>query len=286
MTSRRPDLVSRATRRTLRGLATEMYVKVIEGLWQDQGFVPVSDLHYEDSSVRRTTFESYAAGVDWTDVGQVERALRVFESQLRWLARQEWHRPNSFDEVRELLDHDGFELDERCRIRWRRSPAFEATLTGLTDPSGIRAELERIRRALPDDPAGAIGAAKQLVEATAKVVLTERRLPVAVDAKVPELVKAAQQALQLHPSSILPGPDSSDAVKKILGGVSSIAVGVAELRNRGYGSGHGQASTPAGLSPRHAHLAVNAAITWCHLLLDTLADPTAPWRRQMSGPPE
>jgi hypothetical protein len=56
---------------------------------------------------------------------------------------------------------------------------------GLTDPSGIRAELKRIRRALPDDPAGAIGAAKQLVEATAKVVLTERHLPVAADAKFP-----------------------------------------------------------------------------------------------------
>jgi hypothetical protein len=153
-----------------------MYVKAIEGRWQDQGFVPVSELHYEDSSVRRTTFESYAAGVDRTDVAQVERALQVFESQLRWLARQEWHRASSFDEVRELLDDDGFELDERCRIRWRRPPALEATLAGLTDPSGIRTELERIRRALPDDPAGAIGAAKQLVEATAKVVLTERRL--------------------------------------------------------------------------------------------------------------
>jgi Abortive infection C-terminus len=283
MTSRRPELVSRATRRALRGLATEMYVKAIEGLWQDQGFVPVSDLHYEDSSVRRTTFESYAAGVDWTDVAQVERALRVFESQLRWLARQDWHRPSSLDEIRELLDDDGFELDERCQIRWRRPPALEATLAGLTDPSGIRAELERIRRALPDDPAGAIGAAKQLVEATAKVVLTERHLPVAGDAKVPELVKAAQQALHLHPSSTILGPDSSEAVKKILGVVSSIAVGVAELRNRGYGSGHGQASTPTGLSPRHAHLAVNAAITWCHLLLDTLADPTAPWRRQRTN---
>lgn len=191
MTSHRPELVSKATRRTLRGLATEMYVKAIEGIWQDQGFVPVSELQYGDSSVRRTTFESYAAGVDWTDVAQVERALRVFESQLRWLARQDWHRPSSFDELRELLDDDGFELDERSRIRWRRPPALEATLAGLTDPSGIRAELERIRRSLPDDPAGAIGAAKQLVEATAKVVLTERHLPVAGDAKVPELVKAA-----------------------------------------------------------------------------------------------
>jgi hypothetical protein len=88
MTSRRPELVSKATRRALRGLATDMYVKAIEGLWQDQGFVPVSDLRYEDSSVRRTAFESHAAGVDWTDVAQVERALRVFESQLPgWPAR-------------------------------------------------------------------------------------------------------------------------------------------------------------------------------------------------------
>ena len=64
MTSRRPELVSKATRRALRGLATEMYVKAIEELWQDQGFVPVRELHYEDSSVRRTRFESYAASVD------------------------------------------------------------------------------------------------------------------------------------------------------------------------------------------------------------------------------
>jgi hypothetical protein len=173
MTSRRPALVRKATRRALRGLATEMYVKAIEGLWQDQGFVPVSELYYEDSN-----------------------------------------RPSSFDEIRELLDDDGFELDEQCRIHWRRPPALEATLAGLTDPSGIRAELERIRRALPDDPAGTIGAAKQLVEATAKVVLTERHLPVTGDAKVPELVKAAQQALHLHPSSTIPGPDSSEAVKR------------------------------------------------------------------------
>ena len=53
-----------------------MYVKAIEGLWQDQGFVPVSELYYEDPSGRRTTFESYAAGVDWPDVAHVERSLR------------------------------------------------------------------------------------------------------------------------------------------------------------------------------------------------------------------
>jgi hypothetical protein len=119
MTTRRPEFVSRRTQRALRSLASEIDVKAIEGLWRDQGFVPVSELHYEDSSLRRTTFESSSAAVDWTDVAQVERAPRVFESQLRWLARQEWHRASSFDEVRELLDDDGFELDERLTWRYR-----------------------------------------------------------------------------------------------------------------------------------------------------------------------
>jgi hypothetical protein len=45
--SRRPELVSRATRRALRDLATQMYVTAIDGLWQDQGFMPVSDLHVD-----------------------------------------------------------------------------------------------------------------------------------------------------------------------------------------------------------------------------------------------
>jgi hypothetical protein len=50
--------------------------------------------------------------------------------------------------------------------------------------------------------------------------------------------------------------------------VSEIVVGLAELRNRGYFTGHGQATAPAGLSARHAHLAVNAAFTWCQLIPD------------------
>jgi hypothetical protein len=76
MTTRRPEFVSRTTQRALRSLASEIDVKAIEGLWRDQGFVPVSELHYEDSSLRRTTFESSSAAVDWTDVAQVERACR------------------------------------------------------------------------------------------------------------------------------------------------------------------------------------------------------------------
>jgi hypothetical protein len=51
----------------------------------------------------------------------------------------------------------------------------------------------------------------------------EQGLPVDDRADVPQLVRDAQQALRLHPSSATPGPDGSEAVKKILGGVSAHA---------------------------------------------------------------
>ncbi|WP_228709161.1 abortive infection family protein [Amycolatopsis keratiniphila] len=152
------------------------------------------------------------------------------------------------------------------------------SLKDLKDPSAILEHLQRIQRAIVTDPAQVIGSAKELIESTAKVVLTELRLPVNDKADVPALVKDAQGALGLHPSSQAPGPDGSDAVKKILGSVTGVAIGVAELRNR-HGTGHGAAGQRVGLGVRHAHLAVNAAVTWCQLMLDTLADKQAPWRR-------
>ncbi|MEV4055186.1 abortive infection family protein [Amycolatopsis sp. NPDC049688] len=99
---------------------------------------------------------------------------------------------------------------------------------------------------------------------------------IVVGISAPALVKDAQTALGLHPSSHAPGPDGNDAVKKILGSVTGVAIGVAELRNR-YGTGHGAAGTRTGLGTRHAHLAVNAAFTWCQLMLDTLGDQQALW---------
>ncbi|WP_406446835.1 abortive infection family protein [Streptomyces sp. NBC_01613] len=152
-------------------------------------------------------------------------------------------------------------------------------LENLTDPSGILGELESVGRSIGDDPAAAIGSAEQLIEATAKTVLRERGIVIDENAKVPTLVKQAQKALHLDVASAAPGPDGTDAVKKILGGVASIAVGVAEPRNRGYGTGHGQVSAPSNLGARHAQLVANAALTWCQLMLDTLADPAAPWRK-------
>ena len=69
-------------------------------------------------------------------------------------------------------------------------------------------------------------------------------------------------------------------MKKILGAAATVTAGVAELRNRGYGTGHGPGQVRQGLGTRHARLAINASKLWCEFVLDTLTDPLAPWTRK------
>lgn len=158
----------------------------------------------------------------------------------------------------------------------------EQSIASLRDPEAIREHLRRLQGIAETDPPLAIGTAKELIESTAKAVLQEVGQVVDDKDDLPILVGKAQDALGLHPKSAGTGPDSTEAVRRILGGMITVASGLAELRNRGYGTGHGPAGKRVGLRPRHARLAVNAAVTWCSLVLDTLADPEAPWQTASS----
>lgn len=271
------ELVSRTTRGLFRDLMTGTTLGEIGAAFQDEGFAPDADCVYEDSSSRRTLTQEYLEAVDWADPRHLDRVLRVFERLLHG------YEPQFTRNFLNALRRDGYTVDDDTGHISPVGPRISlGSLSRLADASAIHQQLGRIQRAALDDPALAIGTAKELVESTAKVVLRERGRPVDDKADLPALVRDAQQALLLHPSTATPGPDGSDAVKKILGAVSGIAIGLAELRNRGYGTGHGQVSNPAGLRPRHAHLAVNASVTWCRLMLDTLEDPEAPWRKTSS----
>jgi len=266
------ELISRTTRGLFRSLMTGSTLGEISTAFEDEGFAPHPDCTYEDSSVRRQRTQAYLDAVDWSDPRRVMLALRVFERLMHGFEA------GYTEQFRQSLRRDGYITDPASGHISAAGPQFAAaSLACLKDPSAIREQLDRIQRAVPDDPALAVGSAKELIESTAKVVLAELGVAVSDNADLPELVRQAQQALALHPSSAVPGPDGTEAVKRILGAVSTIPVGLAELRNRGYGTGHGPAAARVGLRARHAHLAVNAAFTWCQLMLDTLADPEAPW---------
>jgi hypothetical protein len=188
------------------------------------------------------------------------------------------------DRVRKLLARDSYTLTEDGKIIGGPVEVIAGPLlSGLTGPEVIHEYLERISAALErNDPAQVIGSAKELVESTAKVVLRQCGLPVEEKDDLPALVAQAQQALMVHPAEVSPGADGVTGIKKILGGAITITTGIAELRNRGYGTGHGPGQARTALSPRHARLTLNAARTWCEFMLDTLADEKAPWR-QLGG---
>jgi hypothetical protein len=225
---------------------------------------PNPDSTYQDSSVRRVTTQEYLEAIDWTDINQVSRALRVFERLIQVTSK-----------LLNSLRRDGYTVDEETGHIASGGPRFApSSPQNITDASAIRQQLTRVQHAVLDDPALAVGSAEELIESTAKAVLKERGQPVDDKDDLPALVRNAQRAPGL------PRPPRHPArTAAARGSVSGIAIGLAELRNRGYGTGHGSATAPVGLGPRHAHLAVDAAFTWCQLMLDTLADPKTPGAR-------
>ncbi|HEY3514612.1 MAG TPA: abortive infection family protein [Kribbella sp.] len=276
------ELVSRRTRSAVRDLVNVVPLGRIHTMWQDAGYVQPSTFPDGVGGERVTLFQAYLDQVDWSNSDQFARVRIVFEDAIEQRIKETgWD--ERVDRVRKLLRYDGLTLEDDGTITGLPvdvpAPVITtALLAGVTDPAVIHDHLERIAAALDrDDPAQAIGSAKELVESTAKLVLRQLNLPFTDKDSLPALVQRAEEALAIHPSSIDGSADESFGIKKILGGATNITNGLSEFRNRGWGTGHGPGQTRQGLGPRHARLAVNAARLWCEFVLDTLTDPRAPW---------
>ena len=282
---RQKDLVSRRVRSAIRDKMSDTPLREIHTMWEDEGFSP-TPLDDPIGGQRVTLFQEYMNSVDWASPNHVQRALKVFSVAIDHLVDPApgWseHAERELRKLRRLLESDGIELTDSGefipRSAWAVSPDL---LASIDNPEVIYDHLERLNRAVAaDDPAQVIGTAKEIIESTAKLVLLARGDEVDGAEDLPALTRRAQILLGIHPESIAVGPDGLEGVKKILGAASTVTTGVAELRNRGFGTGHGGHEKSTGLHSRHARLAVNAARLWCEFVLDTLSDPRAPWREK------
>lgn len=128
-------------------------------------------------------------------------------------------------------------------------------LTGLSNIAPIHDHLARIHNTLETDPRAAVSAAKDLVETTAKLILSRDdaiphdRMPVPALAKEVSLVLDAGL------------PRAEPGASRISGALVSLSQAVAEMRNA-VGTGHGKDHVPQ-VSASSVRLAVNAAVTWC-----------------------
>ncbi len=184
------------------------------------------------------------------------------------------------------LEGDGWKLEPSKRIGGRptyiakaigdlgaRSVTRAKAVAEVLDAAWMRAEIARLERAADDDPPLAIGTAKELVETCCKTILRERGLEFSSKADLPDLTKMLAKELKLLPDDVDNQRRGSEAIRLILRNLSAITQYVAELRGL-YGTGHGRDGQHRGLQPRHARLAVGAAVTFIDFMVATHREQT------------
>lgn len=140
---------------------------------------------------------------------------------------------------------------------------------GIDDQSwqAICHHKDRLDRAwqLPEDLGAAIGAAKELCESVARVVLAERAVPFSRSDDMPKLVNAAHSTLDRRPGH---GQAAQIAVRKLSQAALTIVSTLTELRNE-LGTGHGRPTVPR-VSREAAVAATDASILWSRWALARL----------------
>lgn len=199
-------------------------------------------------------------------------------------------RPDS-DEAEQLVSHFndqlnavGWKLVPKLRIAGRRTFAGQRladlghrsvsrakAAADVLDAAWMRSEIERLEGAADKDPALAIGTAKDLVETCCKTILTARGVAVSPKADLPELTKLLAKELKLVPDDVASYHKGAETVRLILRNLTALTQYLAELRGL-YGSGHGRDGRHRGLKPRHARLAIGAAVTFIDFTVATYRD--------------
>lgn len=228
-----------------------------------------SELSNADARKLLTTLKAVLARVGVRDV---EFGFRDFDSFRAYWIRKGASGAGGWQARRDLLAdlfnpiHD--RLDAPAAGVFGPKVTEEA-LSSLEDSGAIRDHLDRIDRSLDDDPRLAVGSAKELVESTAKLVLKRSGVAYGKSDDLPSLVAKAHTALGLNAKQVQDNAENAAGIRTLLGAVSRIGVGMAELRNQ-VGTGHGQVEVPTWVTPRHARLAVGSAHVWCQFILETL----------------
>lgn len=169
--------------------------------------------------------------------------------------------------INKHIGRDGLELYPASYVSGR--PIYAAReqnqvhVSGIADAHGVAVALQsshvmaQITRmqTVENDPALAIGTAKEFAESICKSVLTDRKVAFTGSENLPQLVRLTMKALDLIQES-----ESRDAIRQVLSSLSSLVHGLAELRGQ-VGSGHGHHPTTPAPLPILARLAVGAATT-------------------------
>jgi hypothetical protein len=219
------------------------------------------------SGARRSQVEQYYASLDLTKHADAKKLLTVYENILVKTAAQS---PEVATHLAKWLDKDGFVFQEGQLVQKTgvllipriKEIAVEFDASHMAEP------IRRMEGAVDSDPALAVGSAKELVETCCRTILRERAVAPDKDWELPRLVKETTKVLKLTPEDVSESAKGAESIRRILGSLSAISQGLAELRNL-YGTGHGKDGKARGISARHARLAAGCASALTTFLFET-----------------
>lgn len=180
--------------------------------------------------------EGWSVWVNWYEARLAGRELDAsLEIDILKIPSVEWrHGPALVDGIIEKL------------IASRSDPLLAAVAQGFEELDAVkqlssidlRQHRDRIQKALPNDPYLAIGATKDMLEATMKTILDRRGFGATGNLRFSELTTRCLTELGLRGSSP-PAGESERHLRKIASSAQSMIETANELRNRA-GTGHGR----------------------------------------------
>ena len=264
------DLISKATRNEFREVLVGFVLRDIELFFDGVGLSRKEDFTPQVDGQRRTMVEQYYAGIDFGSRTDIGKLLVAYGEIVLRLNRHPFAETDKDDLLR-FMKRDGYDFDGESFVPLasKQQPPIEAIRSFATthDLPGLRAEIDRLTYASEDDPALAVGTAKEMVETICKTILRDKGLT-SQGEDLPQLVRSVARELSLLPESIPDQAKGSEVIRRTLSNLNQISQGIAELRNL-YGTGHGRDGRFIGLQPRHAKLAVGAAATLGIFLMET-----------------
>jgi len=195
-----------------------------------------------------------------SDQNEIERIIKIFNDNLY---------------------RDEFEIVETTSISGRSVFSGKMKFTGKTsiekkgneikiifNADYVSQQINLMESSIETSPYQAIGVAKELIETACKSIFKDRQEEYDKNWDLSKLMKETTKLLKITPDDISNEAKAARSIRQILGSLSAVVQGIAEVRNE-YGSGHGKDSDFKGLQPRHAKLAVGASSTLAIYLLET-----------------
>lgn len=258
-------LISAIFRSNFRECCVSLVLRQIDDIFMSAGFRPNTTITITMSGERRGLVERYYANINWERAQDAERFLEVVSV----LLSQSNVDDRVKEDVRRICSEEGLVVDGR-HVRFGTQigiPWFLSSSSSI-DREQFGKHCQRIQTTVQSDPEGALGASKELVEAVARYIIQTHGDTVTVSDSVQAQLKKATGHLSLTADDIPEAAKGAEAIKKVLNALGTIVHGMAELRNL-YGTGHGRPGNRQAVYPRHAKLAVGAAITLATFLLET-----------------